>query len=243
MARQGNASPGASRFAMLRARRRRSVSRRIALIAALCLLPIAAAARVSDRAQVNATFAAFVRALGDRDADAGVAVLSAASLDEWRRTRALALDGKRKEVEALPTGRRFAVLALRHAAPPFLAKDGDSEALARRAIEAGLADREGLSRIELGDVVVQGERASGQLFAAGLPSGFRAGFVRESGRWRLDLPMTLDAAGRVVAQAAKASESSEDSVIAGLLFVSSGRRPTAQLWEPLTRGGAKPAAP
>src|SRR4030095_5445924 len=98
------------------------------------------------------------RALGDRDADAGVAVLSAASLDERRRTRALALDGKRNEVEALPTGRRFAVLA-------------------RGAIEAGLADREGLSRIELGDVVVQGERASGQLFAAGLPSGFRAGFV------------------------------------------------------------------
>jgi len=209
--------------------------RRFALTAALVLLPIAAAARVSDRAQVDATFAAFVRALGDRDADAGMATLSTASIDEWRRTRALALDGRRKEVEALPTGRRFAVLALRHAAPRFLAKDGDPEALARNAIAAGLADRDGLSRIELADVVVRGERASGQLLAAGWPSGFRAGFVREDGRWRLDLPATLDAAGRVVAQAAKASESSEDSVIAGLLYLSSGRRPTTQLWEPLRK--------
>jgi hypothetical protein len=217
------------------------VSRRLVPLAALVLLvllPLAAAAR-SDRAQVNATFAAFVRALGDRDADAGVAALSTASLDEWRRTRALALDGPRSEVAALPAGRRLAVLALRHSAPPFLAQAGAPAELARHAIRAGLADREGLSRIELGDVVVSGERASGQLFAAGLPSGFRAGFVREGGRWRLDLPATLDSAGRVVKQAATASDSSEDSVIAGLLYVTSGRRPTNALWEPLRKRDAK----
>ncbi len=201
-------------------------------------LPHAAFAR-SDRADVDAAFAAFVRALGNRDADAGVAVLSSASLDEWSRDRALALQGPRREVESLPTGRRLAVLALRHHAPRFLAADGAPDELARHAIAAGLADRDSLSRIELADVVVRGERASGQLVAAGLPSGFRAAFVRERGRWRVDLPGTLDAAGRVVAQAAKASDASENDVIAGLLLLSSGERPTTEIWEPL----AKRAAP
>lgn len=217
--------------------------RSIALSIALASIPLVASARPSDRAQVQATFQEFVRALGDRDADAGVAVLSAASLDEWRRTRGLALDGKRSEVEALPAGRRFAVLALRHHAPPFLAKDGSSDELARHAIAAGLADREGLSRIEFGDVVVQKARASGQLFALGLPTGFRAGFVRERGRWRIDLPATLDSAGRVVTQAAKASDSPENAVIAGLLFATSGERPTAEIWKPIRQRGAKPATP
>jgi hypothetical protein len=197
-------------------------------------LPVAAFAR-SDRADVDAAFAAFVRAIGDRDADAGVALLSTASLEEWSRDRALALAGARREVEALPAGRRLAVLALRHRAPRFLAADGAPDELARHAIAAGLADREGLSRIELADVVVRGERASGQLVAAGLPSGFRAAFVRERGRWRVDLPGTLDAAGRVVAQAAKASDSSENEIIGGLLFLSSGERPTTKIWEPLAK--------
>jgi hypothetical protein len=220
----------------------RSVLRRSVIAAMLALaLPLAAAAR-SERAEVNATFGAFLRALGDRDADAGVAMLSTASLDEWSRDRALALDGARSEVERLPAGRRLAVLALRHHAPRFLAAEGAPEALARHAIASGIADRDGLARVELADVVVRGERASGQLLAAGLPSGFRAAFVRERGRWCVDLPGTLDAAGRVVTQAAKASDSTEDAVIAGLLYLSSGERPTSEIWEPLAKRSARSAA-
>ena len=193
----------------------RSALRRSALAAALALaLPLSAVAR-SDRADVGATFGAFLRALG----------------------------GARSEIEALPAGRRLAVLALRHHEPRYLAADGAPEALARHAIASGIADREELARVDLADVVVRGERASGQLLAAGLPSGFRAAFVRERGRWCIDLPGTLDAAGRVVAQAAKASDSTEDAVIAGLLYLSSGERPTSEIWEPLAKRRARAATP
>lgn len=215
----------------------------IAVALATTLLPAVAPARPSDRALVQATFREFVAALGDRDAAAGVASLSKASIAEWQRDRALALEGAKSEVAALPPGRRLAVLALRHHAPRFLAKEGSPDELAGHAIRAGMADRAELARIELGDVVVKGERASGQLFASGLPSGFRAGFVREDGRWRLDLPMTLDSAGRVVTRAAAASDSSENAVIAGLLFATSGTRPTSRIWTPLAKSGAESAAP
>lgn len=215
----------------------------IAVTLAATLLPAVAPARPSDRALVQAAFREFVAALGDRDADAGVASLSKASIAEWQRDRALALEGEKSEVAALPPGRRLAVLALRHHAPRFLSKGGSPDELAGHAIRAGMADRDELARIELGDVVVKGERASGQLFASGLPSGFRAGFVREGGRWRLDLPMTLDSAGRVVTHAAEASDSSENAVIAGLLYATSGTRPTSQIWTPLAKSGAASAAP
>jgi len=214
--------------------------RRAAVLAIALVLLAPPARAASERVRVADAFRAFLRALADRDADAGVAVLSQASLVEWQRDRALALDAPRADVEALPPGRRLAVLALRHHEPRFLAQDGTPEALARRAIHAGLVDRDGVAQIELRDVVVQGDRASGQLFAAGLPSGFRAGFVREDDRWRVDLPATLDSAGRVVVQAAKASDSSENAVIAGLLYASSGTRPTLEIWKPL--GPRWPAA-
>jgi hypothetical protein len=198
-------------------------------------LTTAARAELSDAALVKQSFARFVAALGARDADAGARLLSAASFPEWQRLRALALHGVRAEIAAQPPGRRLAVFALRHYAPKFLARDGTPHELVGYALAAGMADRSSLASIELGDVVAKGARAAGHLFASGLPSGFRAGFAREDDVWKLDLPATLDAAGRVVTRSADASGSSEDSVIAGLLLLGSGERPTAQIWEPLAR--------
>ena len=214
----------------------------IALSLVVAMLESPAHARPSDAAQVRQTFARFVAALAARDADAGLPLLSDASLPEWQRDRELALHGTRGEVAAQSPGRRLVVMALRHHAPRFLRREGSPRELAGYALGAGMADRDSLAAIELGDVAVKGERAGGQLFASGLPSGFRADFVREDGAWKLDLGATIDAAGRVVTRAAKAADASEDSVIAGLLMVSSGARPTSRIWEPLVRSGAADAA-
>jgi len=213
----------------------------LALALAIAFLPSGLAAKPSDRALVQVVFRDFLAAIADRDVAAGVAVLSKGSLAEWQRDRGLALFGARREVAELSPGRRLAVFALRHHEPAFLAADGSPEELAGHAIRAGMADREGLSRVEMSDVIVQGDRASGGLIVSGLPSGFRAAFVREDGRWRFDLPATLEAAGKVVTRAAAASESSENAVIAGMLTMSSGRRPTDRIWEPLAKRRA--AAP
>ena len=218
------------------------ISFAIGLSLVLSILETPAQAGPSDTAQVRQTFVRFAAALAARDADAGQRELSMASFAEWERDRELALHGPRAEVAAQPAGRRLVVLALRHHAPKFLSREGSPRELVANALGSGIADRESLAMIELGDLAVQGDRASGQLFASGLPSGFRAGFVREDGAWKLDLPTTIDAAGRVVTRAAKSAEASEDSVIAGLLMVSSGARPTARIWEPLVPIGGIDAA-
>ncbi len=214
----------------------------IGLSLAIALAETSARAGPSDAAQVRQSFARFAAALVARDADAGQRELSIASFAEWQRDRALAVRATRAELAAQPPGRRLLVMALRHHAPKFLARDGSSRELVGYALGSGIADRESLAMIELGDVAVKNDRAGGQLFASGLPSGFRAGFVREDGAWKLDLPTTIDAAGRVVTRAAKSADASEDSVIAGLLMVSSGSRPTARIWEPLFPSGAVDAA-
>ena len=212
----------------------------ISLLFVLAETPARAAP--SDAAQVRQTFARFVAALASRDADGGQRELSMASFPEWQRDRELALHATRAELAEQPPGRRLVVMALRHHAPRFLSRDGSSRDLVGYALGSGIADRKSLAMIELGDVAVKNDRAGGQLFASGLPSGFRAGFVLEGGAWKLDLPTTIDAAGRVVTRAAKSAEASEDSVIAGLLTVSSGARPTARIWEPLAPSAAVDAA-
>lgn len=205
----------------------------VAITCAIVLFAAPVHAKPSNRAQVQATFRDFLRAVGSRDGAAGTALLSQGSLQEWKRDRALAFTGTRDEVAALSPGRRLVVFALRHHRPPFLRKAGTPQQLGAHAIEAGLADRDSLARVELADVLVKGDRAVGSLIVAGLPSSFRAGFVREGGAWRLDLPLTLDSASRVITHAAEASDGTEDSVIAGLIYAASGERPTTRIWEPM----------
>ena len=244
MGAQGNRGSRASlRFAMLKhGGSNVRMQFAIGLLLVLALVETPATAAPSDAVQVKQTFARFTSALAARDSAAGERELSMASFPEWERDRELALHGSRAELAAQPAGRRLIVMALRHHEPKFLAQNGSSRELVGYALGSGIASRKSIAAIEIGDVAVTGDKAAGVLFASGMPSGFRAAFVREGGAWKLDLPATTDAAGRVVTRGAKSAQASEDSVIAGLLMLSSGARPTSQIWEPLVRPGATDAA-
>jgi len=202
--------------------------------AAVLLAVLSLGASLSDAARMHRSFEAFKRALAERDGGAAVALLSAASLEEWAAERQLALHGSRGAIEALPPGRRLAVLALRHAQPVFLLRGGPPSELVAAAVRAGLADPEVLDAVELGDIArLAADRASGLVLAAGLPSGFRAGFVLERGAWCLDLPSSLASAGRVVTQTARATGLDETAVILNLIAAASGEPVSEAIWKPL----------
>lgn len=204
-----------------------------AALALVLLVPFAlAAARPAD--EVRRSYAALEQALVTRDAGAALGLVSEASIAEWVRLRQVALRGPVTEVAALAPGPRLAVLALRHQAPVWLLRDGPPRELAAHAVRAGLVDRRAVEQVELADVaVLDPARALGQLHAAGLPSGFRAGFVREAGAWKLDLPATLAGVGRVVSQVARTTGASEDAVIVNLLAAATGEPVGGAVWKPL----------
>jgi hypothetical protein len=207
--------------------------RRPALLVLALLAPLLLAA-ARPAAEVRRAYAAFAGALAARDAERALAHVSDGSIAEWARLREVALRGSLGEVEALAPGPRLAVLALRHHAPVWLLRDGPPRELAAQALRAGLADRRAVERVELKDVaVLDPARALGQLYATGLPSGFRAGFVREAGAWKVDLPVTLEGVGRVVSQVARTTGADESAVIVNLLAAASGEPVTGAVWRPL----------
>jgi hypothetical protein len=204
-------------------------------LAPLAALAIAATALGASPAHqlVKQCYASFERALVERNGETALRLLSAGSLREWERLVRLALRGSIDEIEALPPGHRLAVLALRHQAPTFLRAQGSEQDRLVQAVRSGLLDRDAAGLAEMGDVALQGERASGLLVVAGLPSGFRAGFVREDGAWRVDLGSSLDGVGRVVTGIARANRVGESAVIVNLLAAASGRRVGGEVWRPL----------
>lgn len=217
-------------------RRARPQAGRGRALACVLLVPLLLAA-ARPAALVRRAYAVLTAALAARDADRALDRLSDASIAEWARLRTLALRGSLAEVEALAPGPRLVVLALRHRAPVWLLRDGPPRELAAEAVRAGLASRRDLARVELHDVaVLDPARALGQLYATGLPSGFRVGFVRESERWKLDLPTTLDGVGRVISQVARTTGASESAVIVNLLAAASGAPVGGEVWRPLLAG-------
>jgi hypothetical protein len=202
-------------------------------LALLLVAPLlVAAGRPGD--EVRRSYASLERALVARDAEGALALVSEGSIAEWARLRELALRGTIGEVEALAPGPRAAVLALRHQAPVWLLRDGPARELAGHAVRAGLVDRAAAERVELADVaVLDPRRALGQLYAAGLPSGFRAGFRHEAGAWKLDLAATLEGVGRVVSQVARTTGASESAVIVNLLAAATGEPVGGAVWRPL----------
>ena len=209
-------------------------------------LPLAAAlasvAAARPGLEIRRAYEALERAIVARDVDAALTRVSSASLEEWARLRQLALRGSPEDVEALPPGPRLAVLGVRHVAPVWLLRDGAPRDLAAHAVRAGLADQRAVDRLDLADVaVLDRQRALGQLYAAGFPSGLRVGFVREhdheSAReresWRLDLAATLAGVGRIVSQVARTTGLPESRVILNLLEAITNEPVTDAVWSPL----------
>jgi hypothetical protein len=203
-------------------------------------VPLRAAA--SEERAVHDAFTSLVAALAARDGDATWTHVSDATWVEWGRDCAVALHGNVDAVQSLAPGPRLLVLALRHGAPAWARTSGTPRELADRAVHAGLVDGRRAHAVELGDVAVQGGRASGVLFVSGLPSPFRAVFVREEAAWKLDLPGTLEVAGRVLSRAARSNGTDESAVIVNLLAAVSGRPVGVEAWRPLA-GPAPSTAP
>ncbi len=209
------------------------------LLVAAALASVAAA---RPGLEIRRAYEALERAIVARDVDAALTRVSTGSLAEWARLRQLALRGSLDDVEALPPGPRLAVLGVRHVAPVWLLRDGTPRDLAAHAVRAGLADQRAVDRLDLADVaVLDRQRALGQLYAAGFPSGLRVGFVREhdheSAReresWRLDLEATLAGVGRIVSQVARTTGLPESQVILNLLEAITDEPVTDAVWRPL----------
>jgi hypothetical protein len=204
-----------------------------ALVGSLAAGAVPLRATASEERAVHDAFTSLVAALAARDGDATWAHLSGATRVEWARDCEVALHGNVDTVQALPPGPRLLVLALRHGAPAWARTSGTPRELADRAVHAGLVDGRAAHAVDLADVAVQGDRASGVLFVSGLPSPFRAAFVREDAAWKLDLPGTLALAGRVLTRAARSNGTDESAVIVNLLAAVSGRPVGVEAWRPL----------
>jgi hypothetical protein len=96
---------------------------------------------------------------------------------------------------------------------------------------------------ELGEVTVDGDRASAGLVVNGQPApGGTFEFQREEGSWKLDVVAALAAGNVVLEQLALQQGVEEDTLILALVARVAGTAPTTTIWEPVAPAHERCAA-
>jgi hypothetical protein len=181
---------------------------------------------------VRSAFEAYRSALLARDGAAGADAVTQSTLAKYEEYRDLALTGDEATVKGLSIVHRFTALMTRHRVPASELHAMDGRALFVYAIEQGWISQGTAAQVEIGDVAVSGNTASAEA-ASGDQQVGRFVFLKERGRWKLDLTKLLVASGPALQAAAQQQGLSENEFIFQLISATTGRTVTEEIWKPL----------
>ena len=147
--------------------------------------------------------------------------------------RKQALTAQAEELSAQPVHVRLTVLLMRGSVPAPVLRSGSPSDLVVAAIDAGLVGEAGLSQLKLDQVTVTGDSARASVLVQGQPAPFQLAFLRQEGRWTLDLVPLINLGQAALEQGAKQQGISIDELIDRTLEQKYGSDKAARLQEPL----------
>ena len=217
--------------------RSHAASRFVSLVVLLVAVGAAspsAAQKPADK--VRAAFERYRVAILARDGASALDAVDARTVEYYRRSVALALDADSATVAELPLMDELMVLTLRHRVPVHTLRGFDGAAAFTYGVEQGWIGEASVRQQRLGRVTIAGDSARAELTIDGVPVPEVAfAFSRERGEWRVDLTSVTGIAGDALRQQAEQLGETEQSYLAMLLGLVSGRPVKPAAWQPVGR--------
>jgi len=220
----------------------------IVLIALLLLVgPQDPAPTGAEAAAVEAVFERYKQALIAGDGATAQALVDAQTLQTFERLRALALGGSQEEVRRLSFIERLLVVSMRHALEREEIETMDLAALIETAMGEGWIAPQTLAQLDVGEIVVEGDRARGEAISGLQPPASEQSadaevelyyrFVREEGEWKFQFASLIETLDALVAELTAALGTDEDQLIFMLVESFTGRRVLPEVWSTPPDGG------
>jgi hypothetical protein len=193
-----------------------------------------------DAAAVAVVFQRYKQALIAGDGATAEALVDAATHDTFERLRRLALSGSEQEVHRLSFVERLLVVSMRHTMDRERIATMDLAALIETAMGEGWISADTLAQLDIGEVVVDGDRAraearsglqpptSAESAAAEVELAYR--FVRENGEWRFQFASLIETLDQLVADLMAALGTDEDQLIFMLVESFTGKKVLPEIW-------------
>ncbi|MBP2313450.1 hypothetical protein [Azospirillum soli] len=170
-----------------------------------------------EEREVVAVFESARTALTQKRGSAVVPLLSRTSVDKLEAVRAAARNGTDAGISRLEPAEKFAAMGLRRYVSPSDLRRMSLGDLADHGIKQGWLGPNVIGSSGLGPVRVKGDRASAILMVDNRPALVPADFVREGGKWRIDLANVFTFGSQMLKGFAAMSGKGEDAYIADLL--------------------------
>jgi hypothetical protein len=195
-----------------------------------------AAATPADEAPlVAAAFNGYKAAALAGDGPAAVQHLADTAYVFYDEARESALTASADELRRQPVSTQLTVLFMRGSLDADLLREGSPEELVAAAIDAGLVGEAGLNRLELGDISVTGDKAKASVLVASKAAHLEMSFIRQGGRWTLDLLPLIRLSDAAFEEAARQQGLTIDQLVDSTLAQKYGNEQAARLREPLGR--------
>lgn len=188
---------------------------------------------------VHGVFAAYKDALIRGDGDAAVALVDSETLRYYDVLRSLALHGSEEEVRGRSFIERLLIISMRHQLTPETMERLSLADLIRTAVEEGWISAQSIEQLEIGNVRIEGNRASGEARTRSAGEGTGGNpldtlhyeFIREDGAWKFRFSSLVSSLDRVVSEFAAQLGLPEDDLIFTLVESFSGRQVLPEVWE------------
>lgn len=200
------------------------------LLFVFCLSAPAVAAPEDD---VKESFLTYKTAVLEADGETAAMVVTQSSRDYFRSLADQALTLDRAGLHEIHlTDRLYAMLFRHNLDRARLQQMSGGEAVSY-AVDQGWIGRNGASQLRLGHYEIEGDHASGTILRPdGLKSSFKMEFVKEGGRWLLDLVALMDLTRTAFEFAVQQSGLSEDEFVLLMVEQGTGRKPGPEIWSP-----------
>jgi hypothetical protein len=217
------------------------MTRRI-LIALVCLFTILQTgcqeSDTQEDALVRTCYEGYKQAILDQDGDAAVAMVDETTLKYYGEMRHLALEGTADVVHNLTTIDKIMVLMLRHQILVEDLNQMNAESLFVYAVDQGWIGRESVANIDLGDITVSGDQATGVHISGGTKSSLKWKFQKENGAWKIDITSIMPMAEQAFQEIIQESGQSEDEFLVTILESISGKNVPRSIWDAPRRRSA-----
>ena len=193
--------------------------------------PLAAAAEPVEK--VKESFQIYKTAILDADGAAAAAIVTQGSRDYFRKLADQALTLDHQGLHEINLSDRLYTMLLRHNLGRKELESMSGREVVSYAVDEGWIGRQGAEQLQLGHYEVEGDTASGTILRPdGGSTSFKMEFVKEEGRWLLDLVALMQLTRSAFEFAVKQSGIDEDTFVILMLREGSGRPPRPDIWEP-----------
>ena len=188
-----------------------------------------------DEAAVRAAYESYRKAALSRKGTEAAEVMASSAIDYYEQVRKDALTAPYAQLKGKRLIDALAVLSMRAEFDARTLQRLNGREVLVASLNKGLVNDKSLLKMSLGDIAIEGDRAVAQLRLNGKPQPVDFEFVREDGRWKLDLLDLLNTVNPAVVAAAKQAKVSREQFIQLALESQYGAAKAAKLRRPLLR--------